>query len=160
MEKTTKPLDQEFETWRFTDVKYVSSGEAGNLVDYTMHPVKEKIAVPAGSWWVPLHQQRARLIMMLLHPAAPDALIRLGFAGAIFQQMGRIGANPYLSVPIATKVAEEHPDWLKEFNAKVASDSTFAADSNARINWWISRSNYQPSAVNRYPVLQVWERTW
>jgi hypothetical protein len=160
MEKITKPLDQEFETWRFTDVKYVSSGEAGNLVDYTMHPVKEKIQVPAGSWWVPLHQQRARLIMALLHPAAPDALIRLGFAGAIFQQMGRIGANPYLSVPIATKVAEEHPDWLKEFNAKIAADPAFAADANARIDWWTSRSNYQPSAVNRYPVLQVWEKNW
>ena len=23
MERTTKPLDQEFDTWRFTDVKYV-----------------------------------------------------------------------------------------------------------------------------------------
>ena len=122
--------------------------------------IPEKIEVPAGSWWVPLNQSRTRLIMALLHPAAPDALIRLGYAGSIFQQMGRIGANPYLSVPIATKVAEEHPDWLAEFNAKVASDAAFAADSNARITWWISRSNYQPSATNRYPVLQVWQKNW
>jgi hypothetical protein len=160
MEKTTKPLEQEFETWRFSEIKSTNSGEAGTLMDYKLTPVKEKILVPVGSWWVPLHQQRARLIMALLHPAAPDALIRTGFANSIFQQMGRIGANPYLSVPIATKVAEEHPDWLKEFNAKVASDPAFAADANARITWWVSRSNYQPSAVNRYPVLQVWEKTW
>jgi hypothetical protein len=98
--------------------------------------------------------------MALLHPAAPDALIRIGFAASVFQAMGRIGANPYLSVPIATKVAEEHPEWLQEFQAKVQSDSAFAADPQARINWWTSRSNYQPSAVNRYPVLQVWEKTW
>jgi len=74
--------------------------------------------------------------------------------------MGRIGANPYLSVPIATKVAEEHPEMLKEFNAKVASDPAFAADANARITWWSARSNYQPSATNRYPVLEVWNKTW
>jgi len=160
MEIIPKDLNQEFETWRFSDVKYVTSGEAGQLMDYTLHPVKEKIEVPAGSWWVPLHQQRARLIMALLHPAAPDALIRLGFAASIFQQMGRIGANPYLSVPIATKVAEDHPEWLQEFKAKVASDPAFAADPQARISWWTSRSNYQPSAVNRYPVLQVWEKNW
>jgi hypothetical protein len=160
MELIPKRLDQEFETWRFSDVKYITSGEAGQLMDYTLNPVKEKIEVPAGSWWVPLHQQRARLIMALLHPAAPDALIRYGFAASVFQSMGRIGANPYLSVPIATKVAEEHPELLQEFKAKVESDPAFAADPQARINWWTSRSNYQPSAVNRYPVLQVWEKNW
>jgi len=160
MEKTAKPLDQEFETWRFSDIKSVSAVEVGTLMDYTMTPVKERIEVPAGSWYVPLNQPRARLIMALLHPAAPDALIRIGFAASIFQQMGRIGANPYLSVPIATKVAEEHPELLAEFNAKLAADPTFAADSNARLTWWISRSNYQPSAVNRYPILQIWTKTW
>jgi murein tripeptide amidase MpaA len=160
METIPKDLDQEFETWRFSDVKYVNSGEAGQLMDYTLHPVKEKIEVPAGSWWVPLHQQRARLIMALLHPAAPDALIRIGFAASIFQQMGRIGANPYLSVPIATKVAEEHPEMMQEFEAKIKADPAFASDPQARISWWTSKSNYQPSAVNRYPVLQVWEKSW
>jgi hypothetical protein len=95
MEVIPKDLNQEFETWRFSDVKYVNSGEAGQLMDYTLQPVKEKIDVPAGSWWVPLHQDRARLIMALLHPAAPDALIRIGFAASVFQSMGRIGANPY-----------------------------------------------------------------
>jgi murein tripeptide amidase MpaA len=160
MEQTTKPLNQDFDTWRFTDIKTSSGGEAGTLTDYTMTPVKEKIEVPAGSWYVPLNQPRARLIMALLHPAAPDALIRLGYAGSIFQQMGRIGANTYLSVPIATKVAQEHPDWLVEFNAKLASDPAFAADANARITWWVSRSNYQPSSTNRYPVLEIWQKTW
>jgi hypothetical protein len=74
--------------------------------------------------------------------------------------MGRIGANPYLSVPIATKVAEQHPEWMQEFEAKIKSDPAFAADPQARINFWTARSNYQPSAVNRYPVLQVWDKSW
>ena len=160
LEKTIKPLDQEFDTWRFSDVKYVVSGEAGQLVDYTMTPAKEKIEIPAGSWYVSLKQPRARLIMALLHPAAPDALIRLGFAGSIFQSMGRIGARPYLSVPIANKVAEEHPEMLKEFEAKLQQDATFAADPQARLDWWMARSNYQPSAVNRYPVVEVWNKNW
>jgi murein tripeptide amidase MpaA len=161
MERTTKPLDQEFDTWRFTDVKYAAAASEGGLMtNYTMHPVHERITVPAGSYWVPMHQQRARLIMMLLHPAAPDALIRWGFAGSIFQTMGRIGARPYLTVPIANKVAEEHPELMQEFKAKLAADAGFAADPQARLDWWISRSSYQPSAVNRYPVLEVWEKNW
>jgi hypothetical protein len=158
MEKTTKPLDQEFDTWRFTDVKYAAAAfEGGMMVDYTIHPVHERIAIPTGSYWVPMHQQRARLIMALLHPAAPDALLRWGFAGSIFQTMGRIGAAQYLTVPIANKVAEENPALLAEFQQKVKDDPKFAADPEARVSWWVARSNYQPSAVNRYPVVEVWE---
>jgi murein tripeptide amidase MpaA len=161
MERTTRDIDQEFDTWRFSDVKYAAAMmEGGLLVDYTMKPVKEKIHIPAGSWYVPMKQQRARLIMALLHPAAPDALIRWGFAGSIFQPMGRIGAGQYLTVPIANKMAAENPAMLAEFQEKVKSDPNFAADPQARIDWWITRSNYQPSAVNRYPVVEVWEKTW
>lgn len=161
MEKTTKDIDQEFDTWRFSDVKYSTAAmEGGMMVDYTMKPVKEKVHIPAGSWYVPMKQQRARLIMALLHPAAPDALVRIGFAGSIFQSMGRIGAGQYLSVPIATKMAAENPQMLAEFKQKVASDAQFAADPQARLDWWISRSSYQPSAVNRYPVVEVWQKNW
>lgn len=161
MERTAKPLDEEFDTWRFTDVKYApAQSEGGLLVDYTLHPVHERIAIPAGSYWVPMHQQRARLILALLHPAAPDALIRWGFAGSIFQTAGRIGARPYLTVPIANKVAEEHPELMQQFTDKLKSDPAFAADAQARIDWWISRSSYQPSAVNRYPIVEVWQKNW
>jgi hypothetical protein len=66
----------------------------------------------------------------------------------------------YLTVPIANKVAEEHPEIMQEFQAKLKADPTFAADPQARLDWWMSRSNYQPSAVNRYPVLEVWEKNW
>jgi Zinc carboxypeptidase len=161
MERTTKPLDQEFDTWRFTDVKYAdAASEGGMMVNYTLHPVHERIAVPAGSYWVPMRQQRARLILALLHPAAPDALIRWGFAGSIFQTTGRIGAGEYLTVPIANKVAEEHPELMQEFQTTLKDDAAFAADPQARLDWWISRSNYQPPATNRYPVLEVWEKNW
>ena len=161
MERTPVALDQVFDTWRFSDVKSVTGAmEGGTLLDYKLAPVKERIQIPAGSWWVPMHQQRARLILSLLHPAAPDALVRIGFASSIFQATGRIGAAEYLTVPIAGKVAEEHPEMMDEFRSKLASDLAFAANPQARVQWWIAKSNYQPSAFNRYPVLQLWQKPW
>lgn len=161
MERTTRDQEQEFETWRFSEVKYAAAMmEGGMLVDYALQPVKERIRIPAGSWYVPMRQQRARLVMALLHPAAPDALVRWGFAASVFQAMGRVGAAQYLAVPIANRMAAENPATLEEFRQKVRSDPKFAADPQARIDWWIARSNYQPPAINRYPVIAVWERNW
>ena len=37
MEIIPRDLNQEFESWRFSDVRYVSTGEAGQLMDYTLN---------------------------------------------------------------------------------------------------------------------------
>ncbi|WP_047490376.1 M14 family zinc carboxypeptidase [Terriglobus sp. TAA 43] len=162
MEKTTKDLsDQTFETWRFSDItKQNFPFEGRTFTDYKLTPVKEKMHMPAGSYYIPMNQPRARIIMAMLHPAAPDALVRWGFFDNIFERMGRIGAAEYLSVPIATKEAADHPELWKEFQSKVDSDPTFANDPDARLKWWIERSNYQPSAVNKYPIAEVWTKNW
>lgn len=162
MERTTKDLsDQTFDTWRFTDVKKQTGlFEGRTFTDYTPVAVKEKMHMPAGSYYIPMNQPRARIIMAMLHPQAPDALLRWGFFDAVFGPGGRIGAAEYLSVPIATKEAADHPELWKEFQSKVDSDPTFANDPDARLKWWIERSNYQPSAVNKYPIAEVWTKNW
>jgi hypothetical protein len=162
MERTPIDLsDQAFDTWRFTDIKKDTFPfEGRDFTSYTLTPVSEKMHMPAGSYYVPMNQPRARIIMAMLHPAAPDALVRWGFMDNIFERMGRIGVAEYISVPIATKMATDHPELLAEFNAKLKSDPTFAADPDARLKWWTARSNYQPSAVNKYPIAEVWTKTW
>ncbi len=162
MERTPKDLsDQVFDTWRFSDVKKDAFPfEGRDFTDYKLTPVSETMHMPAGSYYVPMNQPRARIIMAMLHPEAPDALVRWGFMDAIFERMGRIGVAEYISVPIATKLATDRPDLWKEFDAKVKSDPAFAADSDARLKWWTARSNYQPTAANKYPIAEVWSKNW
>jgi hypothetical protein len=107
-----------------------------------------------------MKQRRARLILALLEPAAPDALARWGYIDAVFQSMGRIGAGDYLSVPIASRMMADNPTLRAEFETKLKADPTFAADPQARLTWWLSRSNYQKPTTNRYPVAQIWDKTW
>ena len=45
--------------------------------------VKEKIAIPAGSYWVPMKQRRARLILSMLEPQAPDSLAAWGLMDSV-----------------------------------------------------------------------------
>ena len=157
VETLTTPREGTFDTWRFTDIKNQPFPYEGRtMVDFNTVPVHEAMTFPAGSFYVPLAQPGTRLIMALLHPAAPDSLAHWGFFDAVFEPTGRFSAGEYLSVPIAEKQAAENPAQWSEFQAKLASDPAFAADPAARLTWWLTRTPYHPASSNRYPVAEVW----
>ena len=165
MEKIATPLTQDFETYRFSNVKYAASQFEGRvMVDFDAKLVKEKITIPAGSFWVPMKQRRARLILAMLEPTAPDSLARWGFVDAILGGGGRGGGRgfegAYLTEPIARRMMADSPELRKQFEDKLASDPAFAADPQARLAWWMERSDYMPSSTGRYPVVRVWEKNW
>ena len=178
MERTTKPLAQEFETYRFSGVTWANSPTEGHimLANFDARLVKENMTIPEGSFWVPMKQRRARLILATLEPQAPDSFARWGLMYQVFEGGGRGGRGgagrggaavpesvmpgEYLSEPIARKTMADNPELAKEFLAKVASDSTFAADRTARLQWWYQHSKYEPSDNGRYPIVRVWEKNW
>jgi predicted deacylase len=165
MSRTEKPLDQVFETYRFTSAKFAAGATEGHVM-LTVEPrvVKEKIFIPAGSYWVPMNQRRARLILSLLEPNAPDSLAAWGLLNSVFEGGGRGGrggsVGEYLSEPIARRMMADQPELRKQFEQKIASDQQFAADPRARLEWWFEQSKYQPEDSGRYPIVRVWEKTW
>ena len=159
MERTTKPIEQEFETYRFTATKFAQSSVEGHVaVDFEPRLVKERIVIPPGSYWVPLKQRRGRLILSMLEPQAPDSLARWGLMNSVFE--GRGGVGEYLSEPIARRMMADSPELRKQFEEKLASDPKFAADRQARLAWWYQQSKYQPEDSGRYPIVRVWEKNW
>jgi len=49
MERTTKPIEGEFETYRFTNVKYAPNSSEGHIMaTFDAALVKEKRTIPAG----------------------------------------------------------------------------------------------------------------
>ena len=166
IERTTKPLDQVFETYRFTSTKFAANASEGHVM-LTVEPrvVKEKIFIPAGSYWIPMKQRRARLILSLLEPNAPDSIAAWGLLDSVFEggggRGGRGGAvGEYLSEPIARRMMADQPELRKQFEQKLASDQQFAADPRARLQWWFEQSKYQPEDAGRYPIVRVWEKNW
>jgi len=160
MERTTKAIEGEFETYRFSGVKFGPGASEGHVpVTFDTKMIKEKVTIPAGAYWVPMKQRRARLILSMLEPQAPDSLAFWGFCNAVFEGGGR-GAGPYIMEPIARLMMANSPELKKEFEQKVATDAKFAADPQARLNWWFERSKYDEGDGNVYPVVRVWEKTW
>jgi hypothetical protein len=163
MERISKPVSQEFETYRFTNPKFAATSFEGRvMLDFNARLVTEQITIPAGSFWVPAGQRRARLILSMLEPAAPDSLAKWGFLNAVFEgggRGGRGGLGEYLSEPIARRMMADDPELRTKFMQKVASDPEFAADPQARLKWWFDQSKYTPGD-RRYPVVRVWQKNW
>jgi len=162
MEKTGKALEQEFETYRFSNIKFAANSNEGHVaVSFDARPVKEKMWIPAGSYWVPLKQHRGRLALAMLEPQAPDSLARWGLMNSVFETgFGGGGAGVYLSEPIARRMMADNPELRQQFEAKLAGDAQFAADPRARLQWWFQQSKYEAGDAGRYPIARVWEKNW
>jgi hypothetical protein len=160
MERTTKPLEQVFETYRFSNTKFAAQSNEGHVM-VTTEPrlVKERISIPTGSYWIPLRQGHSRLAMSMLEPNAPDSLASWGLLNSVFEG-GRGGVGEYLSEPIARRMMADQPELRKQFEEKLASDPAFASDPRARIAWWFQQSKYEPEDSGRYPIVRVWEKNW
>jgi len=159
MERTTKPLDREFETYRFGNTRFQSASNEGHvMLDFEARPVTEKIMMPAGSYWVPLKQRRARLIMAMLEPQAPDSLARWGLLNSVFEGGRGDGVGEYLSEPIARRMMADNPELRRQFEARLAADPPFAADPRVRLQWWFQQSRYDAGDSGRYPIVRVWEK--
>lgn len=160
MERVAKPIEQEFETYRFSNVRFTAASSEGHIgATFDTKLVKEKIAVPARSYWVPLNQRRGRLVLSMLEPQAPDSLAHWGLMLNAFGGSGE-GVGEYLSEPIARRMMADSQELRKQFEAKLAADPRFAADPRARLQWWFEQSKYQPGDAGRYPIVRVWEKNW
>jgi hypothetical protein len=93
----------------------------------------------------------------MLEPDAPDSLARWGFFNSVFE--GNVGVGEYLSEPIARRMMADSPELRQQFDLRL-KDPAFAADPRARLAWWMAHSKYERDGAGRYPVLQVWEKTW
>jgi hypothetical protein len=169
MERTTKPIEQVFETYRFSNTKTAQNIEGHVMLTLEPKLVKEKITIPAGSYWVPMKQRRSRLILALLEPQAPDSLAAWGLMDSVFFSEGAGGGRggrggldlgEYLSEPIARKMMADQPDLRKEFEGQLAADPKFAGDPRARMAWWFAKSKYEPEENGRFPIVRVWEKNW
>jgi hypothetical protein len=106
--------------------------------------------VPAGSLFVPIAQPRARLLMILLEPASPDALVGWGFFTAAFERKEYMEA--YVAEDAAAAMLAKDPALRAEFEKRLADDPAFAASPSARLDFFYRRHPAWDERHNLYPV--------
>ena len=102
---------------------------------------------------MPIAQARARLVMHLLEPQAPDSFAAWGFFNACFER--KEYPEPYVAEEIARTVLAQHPQLQEEFSRKLKEDPAFAASPAARLEFFLRRHPSWDSHANLYPIFRV-----
>ena len=129
------------------------SNEGHQTLSVTGHWAPEKRELGAGALFVPIAQAKARLVMALLEPQAPDSYAAWGFFNNQFEQKEYMEA--YVAEEVARAQMAADPALAEAFKKRVAEDAAFAKDPRARLAFFARRHSSWDERLNLYPVLRT-----
>ena len=114
---------------------------------------REVASLEAGALFIPIGQPLGRLVLALFEPQAPDSFAAWGFFNACFEQKEHL--EPYVAEQIAAEMLAGDADLRREFEARLRSDTAFAASPSDRLEFFLRRHSSRDQRYNLYPVLRV-----
>ena len=106
-----------------------------------------------GMLFVPIAQPKARLVMAMFEPKAPDSILAWGGFNNAFER------KEYMEEYVAEDVAREQmaadPAIAAEFKKRIETDAAFAKDPRARLEFFARRHASWDERYNMYPVLRA-----
>ncbi|OHE81722.1 MAG: peptidase M14 [Lysobacterales bacterium GWF1_69_6] len=114
---------------------------------------RETRHIPAGSLYVPLRQPGARLVMAMLEPKAPDSLLAWGEFNNAFERKEYM--EDYVAEDVARKMLAEDPALAAAFARRLQYDPAFAADPQARLEFFYRRHSSWDERFRLYPVMRT-----
>nr|WP_220481152.1 M14 family zinc carboxypeptidase [Lysobacter penaei] len=107
----------------------------------------------AGALFVPIRQPSARLVMSLLEPGAPDALLAWGEFNNNFERKEYM--EPYVAEAVARDMLASDPTLRATFEGRLREDADFAGSPEARLDFFYRRHSAWDDRHNVYPVLRT-----
>jgi hypothetical protein len=154
VERLAKETDVEVELYKFSGAKWQqASYEGHHSLSYSVEKFIQKRRYPVGTAVIKLNQRTARIAIHALEPEAPDAFVAWGFFDAIFEQ--KEYTEDYVMELLAREMLAADSVLRADFEAKLRSDSLFARNPFARLNYFYEHSPYWDNNVNVYPVARV-----
>jgi hypothetical protein len=137
-----------------TEAKSASASFEGRVTLALQGDWRDTPVVPkAGDLFVPIAQPRARVLMSLLEPMAPDALVRWGEFSAAFERKEYMEA--YVAEQVAVAMLAKDPALAAEFAKKLDTEPAFAASPEARLDFFYWRHAAADQRYRVYPVVRL-----
>jgi hypothetical protein len=146
--------DVQLETFRASKVAYSKAPFEGHTtMTFEGRWQPETRTIAAGSLFVPIAQPAARVLVALLEPQAPDSLGAWGFFNTAFEAKEYM--EPYVAEQVARELLAKDPKVAAAFNQKLAADPEFAANPQARLDFFYRLSPSWDERLNLYPVYRL-----
>ena len=109
--------------------------------------------IAAGALFVPIAQPRARLVMALLEPQAPDALAAWGGFNTGFERKEYM--EDYVAEEVAREMLANDKTLKSTFEQRVRDDAAFAGSPRARLEFFSRLHSSWDGRYNLYPLLRT-----
>jgi hypothetical protein len=113
----------------------------------------EPRALPKGSLFVPIAQPKARLVMALFEPMAPDSMLAWGMFNNAFERKEYM--EDYVAEDVAREMMAADPKLAAAFQARLASDPAFAKNADARLEYFARLHSSWDDRYKLYPVMRA-----
>ena len=120
------------------------------------------------SIFVPIDQPKALLAVHLLEPMGPDSLSAWGLFNTAYEINDYMAnhrslevirwmyeENPKIKALYGEDLYKKLPQIRKDYEQLLSNDAGFRLDTNARLDFWISRLPPQDPSLNIYPIKRV-----
>ncbi|NOT89471.1 MAG: M14 family metallopeptidase [Lysobacter sp.] len=109
--------------------------------------------IGTGALFVPIAQPKARLAMSLLEPLAPDSLLAWGLFNNAFEQKEYM--EDYVAEDVAREMLARDPAVRERFERRIKEDPEFAADPQARLEFFYRLHTAWDERFGLYPVMRT-----
>jgi hypothetical protein len=155
MHQLTKDSTIEVEVYRIDDYKTSAR-------QYEMHHLNSDVKISStiqkrqfrkGDYIIPVDQAAARFLIETLEPQAEDSYFAWNFFDGILGQ--KEGVSDYVFEETAVAYLKEHPELKSKLEERKASDTSFAKNGRAQLNFVYQNSPYFEPDYLRYPVCKI-----
>lgn len=155
MNRLEKDSTMLVESYRISNFETRKSAYEGHYMHYNteVNSLEEEITFRKGGYVISTNQAGVRYLLETLEPQAPDSFFNWNFFDTILQQ--KEGFSPYVFEDEALELLNTNTELRTEFEKKKESDSQFANNWYAQLNWIFERSNHYEKAHMRYPVYRL-----
>ena len=129
---------------------------------YEMHHINSDVKVSSslqtinfkkGDWYIPMNQVANRFLMEVLEPQTEDSYFAWNYFDAILSQ--KEGYSAYVFEDIAADFMKKNPDLKTKLEERRSTDTTFAKNARAQLNFIYQNSLWNEPAFMRYPVYRI-----
>ena len=121
--------------------------------DVKVSTSRQQIQFRKGDWYIPLNQVANRFLIETLEPHAEDSYFAWNYFDAILGQ--KEGYSAYAFEDIAADYLKNNPSLRTKLDERKSSDTAFAKDGRAQLNFVYQQSPWYEPAHMKYPVYRV-----